>query len=150
MGYTHYWYKKPELPVGAWDAFVAKCRLIIDQAKKDGIKVTGGMGVGRPTITGQTVRFNGAPPDDYETFEFRREVEYAAHELDAQGRMFDFTKTENKPYDPVVCACLIAAKVSFGDDIRVSSDGEWEEWAAGRALYARAVGETAVCPFDEE
>jgi hypothetical protein len=39
---------------------------------------------------------------------------------------FQFTKTQHKPYDNHVLACLILSKIYYGDKIRVSSDGD--EW----------------------
>ena len=45
---------------------------------------------------------------------------------------FACCKTERKPYDAIVVACLLVAKHHLGAAIEVSSDGNWEdEWLNG-------------------
>jgi hypothetical protein len=67
---------------------------------------------------------------------------------------FDFCKTNQKPYDAVVTAILIRAKVIYGKLLQVGSDGEWTgdplswgTWASGRALYEEVFNIEAPCPF---
>ncbi|MCJ1461382.1 hypothetical protein MMC28_011764, partial [Mycoblastus sanguinarius] len=50
---------------------------------------------------------------------------------------FTFCKTARKPYDETVTAILIRAKFRAGSGIMISSDGDWEEWGAGRELVER-------------
>lgn len=55
--------------------------------------------------------------------------------------MWTFCKTENRPYDVVVTAILIAAAVRSLDSatVTVQSDGRWDNWAAGMDLFEKAV-----------
>ena len=61
---------------------------------------------------------------------------------------FNFCKTAYKPYDAVVTAILIRAKVIYGDSVQIRSDGDWSEWQSGRDLHEKAFGEVADCPFE--
>ena len=64
---------------------------------------------------------------------------------------FDFCKTRSTTgYDREVTACLILLKDVMGDDVKVSSDGGWEEWIRGRALYSEAFGVIPGCPWGPE
>ena len=53
---------------------------------------------------------------------------------------FDCTKTAVKPYDIVVCCCLILAKKHLGDGIAVSSDGGESDWADAINLIEKNFG----------
>jgi hypothetical protein len=55
--------------------------------------------------------------------------------------MWTFCKTEQKPYDEVVTAILIAAAVGAMDSTATTfrTDGRWDNWAAGVALFEKAV-----------
>ncbi len=61
---------------------------------------------------------------------------------DVFGGGHGFCKTNHAPYDKVVCALLLAAKNVYGQDLDLSSDGEWDNWSPGRELYKSV--------FDEE
>jgi hypothetical protein len=54
--------------------------------------------------------------------------------------IFQFTKTAFKPYDLAVNVCLIIAKHYFKDQIKVSSDGEMENWEEGKQLVQHFLG----------
>jgi hypothetical protein len=108
---------------------------------------------GPVVITETEILFNGPGEKGHETFYFTREVdadEVASRILSGRGDglAFAFCKTAFKPYDEVVCALLIAAKEVFGDDIKISSDGTWDEWAAGRQLYTKATGKVAASKLE--
>jgi len=51
----------------------------------------------------------------------------------------DFCKTARKPYDTVVVACLIVLKHYLGDNVRVASDGDSEDWDSGLFLARMAL-----------
>lgn len=55
--------------------------------------------------------------------------------------MGDFCTTDNRPYDEVVTAILIAAAVRalVCTTGVIKSDGRWSDWAAGMSLFERAV-----------
>lgn len=154
MGYTHYWYKKPELDATRWAAFVADCRKIIEAVDGTTSETAGGYHKDdavrlvyeydevkkKPELSPDLVRFNGAGGLGHETFYFERVVAKGDMGTVRNGRVFSFCKTARKPYDVAVTACLIAAKHCFGDDIKISSDGDDLCWMAGCELCQKTVG----------
>ena len=90
-----------------------------------------------------SIAFNGIGEESHETFVFPAP-------FDAPG--FNFVKTQWKPYDVVVVACLIAARDYFKpDELAIGSDGEWaRDWNDGALLYERILGRTAVDPIGGE
>jgi hypothetical protein len=63
----------------------------------------------------------------HETFAVHR----TAHERNhGKGEpVFACCKTARKPYDLMVCACLILLKHHFGKQVEVCSDGDEDDWA---------------------
>lgn len=155
MGYTHYWRR----PVGPEDrakfqALGSDVKRIIEEAKKRQITIAGPSGQGEPEFNERFFAFNGrAPKLDHESFSWNVKVERPAY-YDHYGHpadepLFDFCKTARKPYDAVVTAVLIRAKVIYGDDLWVGSDGWWPDWEEGRSLYFDTFGEEAPMPLME-
>ena len=71
----------------------------------------------------------------YETFDFPREFDMSGYvQADEYKRYFSCTKTAYRPYDLAVNAFLVIAKHHLGDKIKVSSDGELNNWLEGIAL----------------
>jgi hypothetical protein len=137
MGYTHYWYRKPKLDANNWDAFLLDVDKLI---RNSGITVQYEADDAKPPeVSAQLVRFNGVDGDGHETFYIERE----ATGRDRDGQVFAFCKTAQKPYDPLVCAVLVAAKKHFGADFKVSSDGDQTDWEEGLDLVDRLLGYTA-------
>lgn len=151
MGYTHYWRLPREIPQDQWDRFSEACD-----------KIVRGCGVplsyehNDPNTAPQTdameVRFNGPRADGYETFLVKRCEPINAFRPSGlrADRSWAFCKTERKPYDLPVMACLIALAHHVPTAV-VSSDGDdrtgEDEWAAGRALAEQILGATAVAAF---
>lgn len=81
-----------------------------------------------------SISFNGIGDDAYEPFAFPL-VDPGASEI-------QFVKTEWKPYDEVVVACLIAARDhSRPDVLTIESDGDWSpDRARGAILSNEAPG----------
>ncbi len=109
-GYTHYW-KHGGFDDAAWAKVVKEAKSIVKKAKKDGIEIAGGSGKGKPEFTKKAITLNGKDPDDYETFY-----------LSKAAQDFEFTKTAQKPYDPVVVSILAVAKKA-NKGFEPSSDG---------------------------
>lgn len=134
MGYTHYWEVKKSLSQTEWDKFYIGVNKILE---KNGVPIQYEYDNPKPPqIDDNIVRFNGVGDEGHETFYFEKEK-----------TGFNFCKTAQKPYDIVVVACLIYAKICFGDKIRISSDGEvknWngeiEAWQDGKKLFEKAIG----------
>ncbi|MFF1253712.1 hypothetical protein ACFVYC_14610 [Pseudarthrobacter sp. NPDC058329] len=130
MGYTHYF---PGLR--ATVEVLADAGKILDASA---VTICGPNGQGLPVMNETTgIRLNGfeAAGESYETFHLR------GTDPARYPDMNDFCETENKPYDQVVTAILIAAAVRAFDFKTgvVKSDGRWDNWAAGRQLYEQAV-----------
>lgn len=147
MGYTHYWRR----PVGTEDRekfreLGTDIKRILEEAENQQIRIAGPSGVGNPEFNEQYIGFNGRGPKlDHESFVWTCATErppyYDHYSKPADEPVFDFCKTARKPYDAVVTASLIRAKHIYGDQVHVSSDGSWDEWAEGRALYEKVFGE---------
>lgn len=142
MGYTHYWYKDKTLHKRAFDRFSKDCRKIIDQI----VSEDNGIELEDIETTGDLVFFNG----DHETFVFERKTDHpdwAPPERKKEKKVFDFCKTEQKPYDVVVVACLVLAKHYFGDQVIFKSDGKPQEMEDGIKLVRQVLGTSYAKDF---
>ena len=145
MGYTHYWYfpSAYEANTNTWKKIVEDFNKILD-VKPDNLRNILEPSSGQKlAITDDMIWFNGREENDqgHETFHLERKStkeSYRTQQLsDINGKLipsqeeecFTFCKTARKPYDIVVCCCLLIAKHYLGDLIKVASDGdtEWEE-----------------------
>jgi hypothetical protein len=153
MGYTHYWDRDPQKEApDSFGRFALDAQKIVKAAQLKGIGIADGFGEGEPTFEEGVISFNGVGPLSHETFTWSaipKNPEWRSEEL----TVFDFCKTSMKPYDAVVTACLIRAKVVYGDALTVSSDGGWDpepegwgDWQEGRNLYEEVFGVEAVKP----
>lgn len=139
MGYTHYWNVSDE-PQGAFQRLSLDAKQIFNAAPSLLIELADAMGTEetKPELSEGEIVFNGKAPDDYETFYFA-----------GTDRGFQFCKTARMPYDPIVGAVLIRAKVHYGNAISVTSDGDWVEWDEAATICKDLFG-TVDCPFSEE
>ena len=96
------------------------------------ITLKGGDGVGEPTFDKKLILFNGDAKNDlyHEGFIFA---------LDSTARQDYFCKTARKPYDFMVCVCLLALYNRL-DDMKISSDGDQEEWQPAIDFYENNIG----------
>lgn len=85
------------------------------------------------------VRFNGIDDDGHETLYIQR-VDKPQSWASDKTVVFGFCKTARKPYDVYVTATLLLAHVYLGDEIKISSDGEVEDWQAGVKLLDSKLG----------
>ena len=130
MGYTHY-----------FPGLTATADVIADAGKiiaSSSVTICGPDGQGLPILNeAEGIRLNGfeAAGETYETFHLGGTNEPAYPD------MWTFCKTENRPYDEVVTAILIAAAVRAMDVSAgtIKSDGRWDNWTAGVALFEKAV-----------
>ena len=119
MGYTHYWYKIPNIPQAKFTALIEDFKTISPHFE-DLLDCN--------PIRKDELFFNGIGEDGHETFVFEKDVDmngrFIQYEDDeTKSRIFNFCKTAQKPYDIAVCCALIIAKKHLGDGIKVSSDG---------------------------
>lgn len=84
----------------------------------------------------------GLGSGSYETFGLERVIpkNRVKDGADDKGMFFDCCKTAFRPYDLPITAVLIAAKHHFGDNIRISSDGNDPEWMDGKILCNNLFG----------
>jgi hypothetical protein len=130
MGYTHYFPGLTATPEVIDDA-----RKIIESS---GVTICGPKGQGLPILDEEEgIRLNGfrMAGEASDTFHLRGRKEPHYPE------MWTFCKTDQRPYDEVVTAILIAAAVRAMDlpTGSVRSDGRWDNWASGVALFEKAV-----------
>lgn len=121
MGYTHYWTIQRDCPQELYNKALIACRKIIKKCTKE-YNLCGGYGEPGtlPDLT-DGLSFNGCGDECHETFL-----------LESSGPwVSNFCKTARKEYDPIVVACLAAMKHILKDNVKVSSDGDREEWEHG-------------------
>lgn len=149
MGYTHYW-SQPLVPLdqGTWNKFVADCRHLAKNLPdettsagsrgEDPLWLTGCSRYKNPQFNRNMIYFNGGLPGprksegrfswvndelSHETFALFRKGSLPDYDK-GRAYAFGFCKTARKPYDLMVCACLILFKYYFGSTVEVHSDGE--------------------------
>ena len=111
MGYTHYWKGRvPTLSPELRD----DVKTVFEFCEFSGISIAGGLGEGKPELTGTRLWFNGKDDESYETFgvEFGLSTE------------FDFCKTQYRPYDLAVVAVLELLTLHGEGEFSWSSDGD--------------------------
>jgi hypothetical protein len=98
------------------------------------ITLKGGDGYGEPTFDKKLVFFNGdgTKTDDlsHESFIF---------DFDSSHKQDYFCKTSGKPYDFMVCVCLLAL-FNRVDDFDFSTDGDREDWQPAIDFYEQHIG----------
>jgi hypothetical protein len=144
MGYTHYFYTPKQITDAEWDALLGRVHTLYTTLPA-GLLIRGGFGTGEPVFSKDMIWFNGdeASGEDYETLLIEKNVDttsYAYHSADRNGGLcFNFCKTERKPYDPFVCAVLIALKDSVPKS-KISTDGDAKDWADALEFYNSTMG----------
>lgn len=137
MGYTHYWYMKKDKKVSnkKWNKLTRDVKLLLDgspilERAKQRYKALGYL-YNDLTITDNEIRYDGG----HETFILERKPirnswrhTYPNKE---EEMVFNFCKTARKEYDGLVTATLLLAKHHLGDEIKIKSDGDEQEWAEG-------------------
>ena len=152
MGYSTYYEIKPlELDQKTWDLFIKDCKYLAKHLPEH-TDTAGGYCIDKPLKLGgdfkykdakfdkSQVWFNGSTGNrtktrfvwqdiedtkkghetlGHETFEIQRQV---------KEREYNFCKTARKPYDLMVCTCLILLKWYFKDLVSISSDGGMKDW----------------------
>ncbi len=136
MGYTHYWYAKAKTELPNWDQFTEKVNLIV--GNDDGESFTIEPALQKAEVNDEHVWIEGNP--SHESFVFERLPKNMPWR-ENEPWVFNFCKTARKPYDTYVTAILIAALDHWGSDVvKVSSDGDIEEWEEGIEHFIDCVG----------
>lgn len=148
MGYTHYWYQRKDISLVKW----AKIRKEIEKIVYNGplLRYYGislehdNDGPDEPAkVTDSMIVFDGRGVQGHETFLFSRQKPETEKSTSTRMRTehFGFCKTAMKPYDLVVCLCLLSLVRHAPECVRISSDGNWdEEWLEARKVYKQLFG----------
>jgi hypothetical protein len=141
MGYTHYWSYLPESEQwqAAFPRLLADTRTILDHLAEHGITTADAHGDGKPQLTADEIVFNGAEPDEYESFILRTTQDPDTRHRTWRGDHFtwDFCKTAHRPYDLAVTATLLRAQQLVPWHFAIGSDGYWDsDWKPARDLIA--------------
>jgi hypothetical protein len=135
MGYTHYFSHK-KTTAKKWALILADCKKL--QAADDVPLCHYGDDNDSPVFDDKTICFNGMDSDGHETFELiRAGVKKGEHD---KSMGFQFCKTARKPYDTLVCACLLVYMYHSPDTMELGSDGGPSEWADAEKFVKDTLG----------
>ena len=135
MGYTHYWYMKKDKKVSQkkWNKLTSDAKIllegspILERAKQNDTYDNWN----DLSITDNEIRYDGG----HETFVLERKPIRNSwrhtYPNEEEDMVFNFCKTARKEYDGLVTATLLLAKHHLGDEIKIKSDGDEQEWAEG-------------------
>lgn len=141
MGYTHYWRRKKEIEPEIYTHIQNDFQKLLPALETAGVRLAGGMGDGHPVFLKDELLFNGYGSESYESFDFPRMlIPHSWEEPDQKDLYFQFCKTDERPYDLAVTACLLVAMHHLGPDIALSSDGGEIEWKAAHDLCEQVLG----------
>lgn len=129
MGYSHYFTQTQDCQPEQWIALCEAARKVI--ARNTDLVSLEYDEVDKPAeVSDDQIRFNGKGDDGHETFLLGRNSD----------RGFQFCKTAQKPYDVVVVAVLCLAHELCPGVWEISSDGNVDDWADGKALAESVLG----------
>ena len=129
MGYSHYWSHEAEIPAEIWTK-------ITDDAKR--LAAAFPAGLSKLEIDHSNIVFNGAPPNDCETFGLTRLPQDT------------LCKTRHRPYDKLVCAVLSVAKQHY-PPLAVGSDALFEGlviWPDAARWASKVLGRAVTIPWN--
>jgi len=144
MGYTHYFQHK-KTPKATWNEIVADCKKLSENLPSD-VLIDGCSAYPEPQFNGKEILFNGT--DEGFTFKQHEADEYPenSHETfilnQAGSGGYVFCKTDRKPYDLMVCACLLVYKYYSPKTMDLSSDGKEPDWKDAEKFVKKILGNT--------
>lgn len=134
MGYTHYWKanlnsqkKYPSIYEESWQSYKKDVETLFKITKRESEQYIRDL-----EISDERIYFNGG----HETFHLEKypQRDSFTFEPKYEDWSFNFCKTNRKPYDKWVTACLILAFSNMGLFMKISSDGDLHEWEDGIKL----------------
>lgn len=145
MGYTHFWYRPLEIPKPTWTLLREDVAKLI-RACPVKIALDAERPNNPPLVSEKLIAFNGPGGEGHEPFWIPRiHTVRPGERAKADGLWFAFCKTEKKPYDFLVGACLIVLKFHLGTGVRVQSDGSDEDWCQGANPELKLPGAKTYC-----
>lgn len=134
MGYTHYWrtnlnYEKqyPSIHKEIWQSYKRDVDTLFVITKRESEQYIRDL-----EISDERIYFNGG----HETFHLEKYPQRESFTTEPKYKdwSFNFCKTNQKPYDKWVTACLILAIINMRAFMDISSDGELYHWEEGLKL----------------
>ena len=153
MGYTHHYYVET-YDMGAFRDVAYDFLDLVPHLAKAGVTLAGIHGSGQAEIRADMIRFNGVLGEKFDQtcepfmLEWTPRVDAyrksRSSETDGpsclKGKTHQYTKTNHRPYDLAVTACLVIAKHHLGDGIIVESNGTEEQWSKATRLCQEHLG----------
>jgi hypothetical protein len=139
MGYTHYFDRPAILDPETYQAWAGEVKSLRDKLPRDIIIADGHREESPAEFSSEAVWFNGLEDEGHETFYVPQVMD---DDTETSGLIFNFCKTARKPYDLLVGAALLSLKHYF-PQVRVSSDGDAEDWKEIVAFYEEVTGRKA-------
>lgn len=126
MGFTRYWRVRPGVEGEGLLRPLPDMRRILAFAESQGTAESG--------TECEIFCFNGVGDEALEPFFWPPE------DQDDDGWLWGFCKTDLKPYDVVVAACLQAVRDHLGEAAEISADAGPKAWVDGARLFASVLG----------
>ncbi len=144
MGYTHCWKTSEPFTTQQWEGLKQFARTAIRMLPKHSESAGGfykkaPLAVAMGVSAKRHIRIDGS--GRYEGLDLSHE----SFVFENVPTEFDFCKTARKPYDLVVCAVLIQARILHPRGVTLSTDGVAEDWLPALEFHNRVVG-SAVPP----
>lgn len=135
MGYTHYWRQSRDFTEKEWKQIQDFSKKLLKSKDAKEIITSDKKDCDYLRINDHCVVFNGKKELSHETFALERYVptDDKYHDKNKDGH-FNFCKTAQKPYDLYVVAMLVFANHIAPDALKLSSDGDWNDWKRGYEL----------------
>jgi hypothetical protein len=130
MGYSHTWIPTHVFTQQEFERLKTNVNQIIATAALPPWSI----GISLILADADDLYIEGSPLGDQSEAETRHET----FVLKRDSLTPQYCKTERKPYDTVVVACLVAAQVialEAGFSLKLSSDGDEDDWRDGFALF---------------
>ena len=143
MGYTHY-FDHSKVSQITWDEIVSDCKKLYENMPEHSMSSGGfyaedllildGCFYGRdndingPIFSSKEIWFNGTDSDYDVNSDDSPNLSHETFVLRRDGESRSFCKTARKPYDLMVQACLLVYCCHSPDTIKLSSDGDKDDW----------------------
>jgi len=142
VGYTHYWSYRPASAAyrTAWPQILRDATRILEHAGAT-VSIAGPDGTGTPVLSDTGIAFNGALPDQDESFELAPP--------DDGDPVWAYCKTDRHAYDVAVTAILLRCHLLLPTEFRINSDGRFDsDWLPARLMVRQLFRVTsATIPF---
>ena len=162
MGYTHYWTLTSGFDPDQFAAATQDITRVIYQSE---IPCAGPAGhpESQPEISPTRIALNGVnrnctcPMDSVQAcpnsclYEgVQKDDSHETFVVEATEPMWNFCKTDRKPYDTLVGTCLLILQYHLPEHFQFTSDGDWDqEWAYGASEESASIRDTYRHIFPE-